>query len=393
MVPILVIHRRWLIMMAIHPVTGERLYFIDKCLPFGASISCAVFQEFSDALRHLVEYLLKLNDILTNYLDDFLFVAISCDECDNMVRTFLVLCRRINCPIADEKTEWGTVLITFLGTLLDGERHCLCIPEEKRTKALNMLKTIRSKKKITIREVQCLTGLLNFLNRAIVPGRAFTRRMYAKLKVTDRHGRKLKQYHHVNIGSEFKKDAQVWQFFLENAYATELCRPFLDMNMEQTSEILNFYTDASGKLGYGCFFDGKWMFGKWDPDFLRDEEPSIEFLELFALCAAVLTWENFIQNTRIVIFCDNQAVVQMVNKTTSSCQNCMHLIRLLVLNNLRFNRRITVKYVKSAENILADSLSRFRFDIFWDHAPENTESTPWKIVEDLWPIQKYWIRN
>ena len=36
-VPILVRHRQWLLMMAIDPTTGEKFYFIDKCLPFGAS--------------------------------------------------------------------------------------------------------------------------------------------------------------------------------------------------------------------------------------------------------------------------------------------------------------------------------------------------------------------
>ena len=38
-----------LVMMAEHPVTKEKWYFVDKCLPFGASISCAIFQKFSDA--------------------------------------------------------------------------------------------------------------------------------------------------------------------------------------------------------------------------------------------------------------------------------------------------------------------------------------------------------
>ena len=40
----------WLmVMVARHPATSETYYFIDKCLPFGHSISCALFQKFSDA--------------------------------------------------------------------------------------------------------------------------------------------------------------------------------------------------------------------------------------------------------------------------------------------------------------------------------------------------------
>ena len=126
-------------MKAEHPQTGEDYYFIDKCLPFGASISCAIFQEFSDALHHLVEYLLKRYQINMNYLDDFLFISTQRDMCDHIMMTFLQLCKRINCLVSDEKTEWSSVIMTFLGTLLDGEQHCLCIPEDKRQKALNQL--------------------------------------------------------------------------------------------------------------------------------------------------------------------------------------------------------------------------------------------------------------
>ena len=42
---------KWLVMMAENPETGKIQFFIDKCLPFGASISCAIFQDFSDGLK------------------------------------------------------------------------------------------------------------------------------------------------------------------------------------------------------------------------------------------------------------------------------------------------------------------------------------------------------
>ena len=34
----------WLIMMAEHPITKKTVFFVDKCLPFGVSISCSHFQ-------------------------------------------------------------------------------------------------------------------------------------------------------------------------------------------------------------------------------------------------------------------------------------------------------------------------------------------------------------
>ena len=63
----------------------------------------------------------------------------------------------------------------------------------------------------------------------------------------------------------------------------------------------------------------------WGKD-TADLDPSIQYLELFALVAAVLAWISRFQNRSVTIFCDNQSVVAMVNNTTSKCINCMTLI-------------------------------------------------------------------
>ena len=43
----------WLTMFAVNPLNGKIQYFVDKCLPFGASISCSHFQRMSNALKHI----------------------------------------------------------------------------------------------------------------------------------------------------------------------------------------------------------------------------------------------------------------------------------------------------------------------------------------------------
>ena len=202
----------WLVMKAKDPKTGQTYYFVDKCLPFGASISCALFQAFSDALQHITQYRINRNSLRTisNYLDDFLFVALTVMHCNEQVVIFLQICNDIGCPVSDEKTEWGCTIIVFLGILLDGHNHLLCVPVDKKDRALAMLRTFIDSKKVTIKQIRVLTGLLNFLTRAIVPGRAFTRRMYAKITTTDKYGNALQDHHHVRLDMEFKNDSLVW---------------------------------------------------------------------------------------------------------------------------------------------------------------------------------------
>ena len=392
--PILPSQRCYLIMAARNPKNGSWGVFVDKCLPFGGSVSCARFQLFSDSLKHAVECITGRYFAVTNYLDDFLFVADEEEICNKMVRKFLDMCNTIGCPVALEKTEWANNWVIFLGILLDGKNKTLAIPEEKRIKALNLLDWAICKKKVTIKFVQRITGVLNFINRAIVPGRAFTRGMYEKLKLRDNSGKLLKQFHHTSLGSDFLQDCEVWKEFLQDKHNQALYRPFVDIDCFSSATTLNFYTDSSlnKTLGMGGIFMDMWFQERWHIGFVQTCNPSIQYLELLALVAGVVTWGKHPQmcNNRLVVFCDNMSVRDMVNSYATSCFRCRKLLRILTLDNLRYNRRVFVKYVTSKNNLLADALSRFEMNKFWSKAPGTMNRTKSELSSKVWPIDKIW---
>ena len=92
-----------------------------------------------------------------------------------MITQFLQLCGELNISVSMEKMEWASDLIVFLGILLDGNCLFLSIPEEKRQFAVALLRDFISKKKVMVKQLQQLCGYLNFLGKAIFPGRTFTR--------------------------------------------------------------------------------------------------------------------------------------------------------------------------------------------------------------------------
>ena len=151
MLPIKKSHWCWLVMKAEDPINGRMRYFVDKCLPFGASISCSHFQRFSNALKFLVEYITGKNFHVVNYLDDFLFIETSEQLCNSLVRSFLQLCEEIKLPVALDKTEWACERLVFLEILLDGKNLVLSIPVQKRDRALALLNYFANKKKATIK--------------------------------------------------------------------------------------------------------------------------------------------------------------------------------------------------------------------------------------------------
>ena len=155
---------KYLVMKAKCPLDGKFYYFVDKCLPFGAAISCSHFQRFSNAVAHLVKFRANLLHEPVNYLDDFLFIALLLSACNTQIQTFLDICDEIKFPVALEKTFWATTLLTFLGLMIDTERQLVLLPLEKINKAVNLIDKVlaRNSKKLRVIEVQQITGLLNF---------------------------------------------------------------------------------------------------------------------------------------------------------------------------------------------------------------------------------------
>ena len=384
-----------LTMKAHNPKTGKWAYFVDKCLPFGASISCAIFQRWSNALTHLAHFELRYKVIqraISNYLDDFLNFALVKQHCNKMLTTFHKLCAELGVPIAKEKTVWASLMVVFLGILLDGKNKLLALPIEKICKATYLLRLMLNNKKATVKDIQRITGLLNFMGRAIYPGCTFTRRMYSK--ITNKM-QNLKEYHHVNLEHEFRADCMVWLRFLSqnNTSGKGIYRPFVDRNRVIDAEELSFYTDSSKAktLGFGGVFKNQfWFVGQWEKSYIKTHDPSIEYLELYAVVMGVYLWADHLRDRVVLIHCDNQAVVAMVNNIPSGCKHCMHLIWLLVLKSLEYNFKIAATYVKSKLNDLADSLSRLQFARFCRLAPPSMSKKSKTLSIELWPASKIW---
>ena len=55
---------------------------------------------------------------------------------------------------------------------------------------------------------------------------------------------------------------------------------------------LDWSTDAAKAIGrgYGGHYSSHWFHGLWNEKFLSDKDPSIEFLELYAVAIGVLLW-------------------------------------------------------------------------------------------------------
>ena len=117
-----------------------------------------------------MEWIKKIDRVVTNYLDDFLFVHYLRRVCNELLEAFLQICQQIRFPVALDKTFVAAEVVEFLGVLLDGRRLMICIPQDKVNKAFHLMSKVVFHKKIKVKTLQQLTGTLNFLSCAIVLG-------------------------------------------------------------------------------------------------------------------------------------------------------------------------------------------------------------------------------
>ena len=104
---------------------------------------------------------------------------------------------------------------------------------EKLEQCRELIKQVLLKKKITLKELQQITGFLNFACQVVVPGRAFLRRLI-NLSIGLN-----KPYQHVRINAEAKKDMQSWLAFLSKFNGKIL----FDYGPWVTSECIHLFTD------------------------------------------------------------------------------------------------------------------------------------------------------
>ena len=133
---------------------------------------------------------------------------------------------------------------------------------------------------------------------------------------------------------------------------------------EWTSNMdMHLYTDASDKAVAG-YFNGDWFV------LPATTSHSINWRELYAIVIAAATFGNQWQGKRIIFHCDNMCVVQVLCSGTSPNRDIMSLVRKLFLLAATYQFECRSIYINTKVNVIADSLSRYNWDLFHQFAPD-----------------------
>lgn len=105
--------------------------------------------------------------------------------------------------MAPEKTERPSHILSFAGIELDCIKLEARLPQDKIVKCLTAIQSALSRRKITLRDLQSLIGLLNFACSVVVPGRVFIRRLInLTIGISS-------PFHFIRLSEEVKKDLRL----------------------------------------------------------------------------------------------------------------------------------------------------------------------------------------
>ena len=346
-------------------------YYYDKCMPMGCSSSCKTFETFSTAIEWIAQDKLGIANLI-HLLDDFLLIQPTESQCSKSLQFFLELCDFLGIPMAPEKTFGPSTILTFAGIELDTIRCESRLPEDKLLKCKQLIAVFIKKRKATLRELQSLTGVLNFACSVVVPGRCFLRRLI-DLTIGLR-----RPNHFVRVTKEVKADLFTWQQFFQEYNGKSF---FLNENWENSMS-LQLHTDAAGAHGFGAIFGNHWCFGEWPREWLGK---NIAILEFYPIVLSLMLWGNQIKNRCITFFTDNEALVHVINKSTCKDTTLMVFVRKLVLVCLNHNILFKAKHISGFKNTLADALSRLQIHRFKELASASMDRMPTEIPSHLLP--------
>lgn len=324
--------------------TWKHKFYYDKCLPMGCSISCNLFERFSTAIQDILVHRYEV-PYISHILDDFIFFGPPDSPiCQESLQKFISLSDHVGIPIKQEKTVKPSQVVTLHGIEVDTSIMQMRLPEDKLSDLRTLLSSTSKCKKITLRNLQSLIGKLSFACRAVLPGRAFLRRLIDLTRGV------RKPHFKIRLTRGARADLTMWMSFLNDFNGRVLITP----NIWESAQTLKLFSDASGTSCAGIC--GSAWFTVVFPESWSNT--NIVTKELLPILLLVKSFCSILKNKKILFFCDNIAVVAILNASTTKDPVTMPLVRDFVLTCLTNNILLRAKHIPGRHNLIPDMLSR-----------------------------------
>ena len=349
-------------------VWKDHLY-VDLRLPFGSKSSPALFGHLAQVVLFGTRMLSGISTV-TVFVDDFIFVGSSEDECNHALDCFLQVTSKMGVKVKLSKTFRPVRRLLILGVLFDTVDWTIGLSDIKRQVLLEQLHEVVQQKRCTLTSMRSLAGRLTWASSVIVAGRLFTRRLYNMIQT-------WKEGHQYNMWKGVRRDLNWW---IQTLQMEESCQSPIHEEWIHDGDI-NLFTDASD-WGYGAFFDGQYFYGEWSQE---QRGLSINARELIAVVLSLKAWGPQLSGKQITVQCDNTSTIQAWTKRSTRSGEMLPWLYELHFVAARYGCGVRLCHVPGVENTLADCLSRFGQIGYPTKFQETCCSEGWDVVSRITP--------
>ena len=320
---------------------GKLLF--DRTMPMGLRSAAMCCQRITNAFKYMVEC---RGFQLVSYLDDMVSAEVWA-EADRCLSTIRRVVKDSGAEEASSKTVHPTCVMLFLGILFDTVNLTLEISQDRLVEIQELLEQWLQKTHVSRREVEVMVGKLGFIASCVRPGRLFVSRLLEFMRGMPSVGKFL-------VTDQFRKDLLWWKCFMPLYNGVSM------MALESWSlpdEV--FATDACLTGCGGWFCEKQEYFHSEFPEFIVNANLSINALELLTVMVAAKVWGRHWRGKRIVVHCDNEVSVIVLNTgraRNAFLQSCLREIEFFAA---RFEFEIRANHIPGIENRIPDALSRW----------------------------------
>ena len=341
------------------------LFFFFLGLAFGLRHSGLQGQRLTDAVSwiHRRQGLVTSDERMfnvVNYSDDLGGVESSLARAADSFTQLSSLFQDLGLDESIKKAEGPSNQMVYLGVMFDSNAMEMRVPPDKLTEVKAEIKLWTRKTTITKRNLQSLLGKLFWVAKVVKFARAFMGRLLQQLRTLAN----VKDNFKVKLAEESRKDLRWWSRYLDHFNGIQMIineDPFLldlDQMMDRPSDLCA--GDAT-PTGGGAWYDNSFWCRELPHD-LQDAQIPIHLKEFWVIIVSARLWGSSWSGRTIVIWCDNDAVVDTIVHKKPKDAALLSLLREFLYVVVTHKFFPVLRKIGTKANFLADFISR-RHDI------------------------------
>ncbi|SAM85244.1 uncharacterized protein UBRO_20884 [Ustilago bromivora] len=158
--------------------TFDGVSYRENALTFGGKSSPWLFNLYAEMVHWIVSSCLPPGLPLNHYLDDFFGAVPAGEDSSRPVRLLALTCKALGLDLSPSKTFFGTKKLEVLGIEINTEALTIRITDTHRSSILCTIQDLLQSNRVSLLQLQRISGLLQFVTQVAPLGRAYLGRLH-----------------------------------------------------------------------------------------------------------------------------------------------------------------------------------------------------------------------